>query len=1079
MYSDLSDNDISLLRDDSLKGLMNTRKLRLNSNKISRIFGKPFVNLTHLTSLHLQHNLIDDSNLEFLGSSPLHTLDISHNSFTQFPNISNLSGITTLYAAFNSFVNITEDTFTKNRALEKLHLAGNQRLTSFDKKAFRESSHLQMMDLSHTSLERLPSFEHLKSLTELNLQHSKFRELPSDLCNVWPNLVHLYVSDNYLETIPDLSNCSELAHLELQFNHIQNITEPAFKGLLKLDTLLLYQNEITYIHPQAFHGLRYLQTLDLSHNSIGILHENFFFNLTHLRTLEIQFNQIRDLPLNIFKDVVRLQTLYINDNSINSVGHVIFPPNMTWLQYLNISNNPSMSKFPLPTHGFPFLRSLAMRNLPLILDVPTVSDVPRIQKVDFTYSYHCCIFIKYIRDPYVLTLQSTTTEGPTRDPTIHFSIYNTQADEVTLSPDIVSGLIFPEGIGDPFDHTDNTISPTQFINVLIDYQDQFDVTIVPVAGNKVAIVSNDNNGTNRVVGLLDEQVTRYLLAILPSFFVKQEVQCHPEPNSLTPCENLLDPQPLPVLVWFIWFVIAISNLAVLFVMLVSKEKIKVPQFFICNLALADFLLGVYLAFLGAVDVRTRGKSFYKSALTWQMGSGCQLAGFVAIFSSELSVFILTVMTLERLHTIAYSFKRGRMKMRYAVAIVTIGWLLAGSLALLPIFDINTYSDVAICLPFRMESIKDKLFIALVLSLNITAFVIILVCYLQILRLFCLSPSVQQTSRKDKIVISLKMGMLVLTNLICWLPLATVGYAAVFDEHLIDLVMAKFFVILIFPFNACLNPFIYSIFTRHFFSRVRAICKKTDNRLQTANQSSLRISFRRNSIASGSDTASTVRTNSPRCDIDMDALGRRHSRRSFSVQLEPSSIQLPSAPTTSVPYMGRRYSSPAVFATDSSESRPLGLCFSFETELEPSRPSILTNSPGGELHRAHSNCLSVVHEESDCESEVEDIPPLQRQRRYSDPEVERPTLRGIIIRGDKVADTNVSPSGTLCVNEIQQPAVKQLSHTLSVGSTTINSMNTSAAVYRASHHTHHPYQQSFIINPHALKQSKLPLEETQV
>jgi hypothetical protein len=43
---------------------------------------------------------------------------------------------------------------------------------------------------------------------------------------------------------------------------------------------------------------------------------------------------------------------------------------------------------------------------------------------------------------------------------------------------------------------------------------------------------------------------------------------------------------------------------------------------VCNLAAADFFMGLYLGFLAVVDASTLGE-FRRYAISWQFSSGCQ------------------------------------------------------------------------------------------------------------------------------------------------------------------------------------------------------------------------------------------------------------------------------------------------------------------------------------------------------------------------------------------------------------------------------------------------------------------------
>ena len=75
------------------------------------------------------------------------------------------------------------------------------------------------------------------------------------------------------------------------------------------------------------------------------------------------------------------------------------------------------------------------------------------------------------------------------------------------------------------------------------------------------------------------------------------------------------------------------------------------------------IVGAYLLMLAVSDVLTIGV-YFTYAIPWQFEGGCQAAGFLAIFSTCLSVFTLTVITMERWYAISHAIhlnKRLRLK----------------------------------------------------------------------------------------------------------------------------------------------------------------------------------------------------------------------------------------------------------------------------------------------------------------------------------------------------------------------------------------------------------------------------------
>ena len=81
--------------------------------------------------------------------------------------------------------------------------------------------------------------------------------------------------------------------------------------------------------------------------------------------------------------------------------------------------------------------------------------------------------------------------------------------------------------------------------------------------------------------------------------------------------------------------IFLGNGCVVIVLIASRGKMDVPRFLVCNLAMADFCMGLYLGFLAIVDAATLGE-FRKHAISWQFSAGCQVSTiyyFWTVFST--------------------------------------------------------------------------------------------------------------------------------------------------------------------------------------------------------------------------------------------------------------------------------------------------------------------------------------------------------------------------------------------------------------------------------------------------------------
>uniref|UniRef100_A0A5F8GY51 Lutropin-choriogonadotropic hormone receptor n=1 Tax=Monodelphis domestica TaxID=13616 RepID=A0A5F8GY51_MONDO len=290
------------------------------------------------------------------------------------------------------------------------------------------------------------------------------------------------------------------------------------------------------------------------------------------------------------------------------------------------------------------------------------------------------------------------------------------------------------------------------------------------------------------------------------------LRCAPEPDAFNPCEDIMGYDFLRVLIWLINLLAIMGNFTVLFVLLTSHYKMTVPRFLMCNLSFADFCMGLYLLLIASVDSKTKGQ-YHNHAIDWQTGSGCRAAGFFTVFASELSVYTLTVITLERWHTITYAMQLDRkLQLRHAVLIMLGGWLFSTIFAVLPLVGISNYMKVSICLPMDIETTLSQAYILIILVINVAAFIIICACYIKIY--FAVQNPELVAANKDT-KIAKKMAILIFTDFTCMAPISFFAISAAFKVPLITVTNSKILLVLFYPVNSCANPFLYAIFTKAF------------------------------------------------------------------------------------------------------------------------------------------------------------------------------------------------------------------------------------------------------------------------
>nr|ADE08459.1 follicle stimulating hormone receptor [Pseudolabrus sieboldi] len=289
------------------------------------------------------------------------------------------------------------------------------------------------------------------------------------------------------------------------------------------------------------------------------------------------------------------------------------------------------------------------------------------------------------------------------------------------------------------------------------------------------------------------------------------ITCTPTP-AFNPCEDIMSAIPLRVLIWIISILALLGNAAVLVVLLGSRSKLTVPRFLMCHLAFSDLCMGIYLVVIATVDMLTRGR-YYNHAIDWQTGLGCRAAGFFTVFASELSVFTLTAITLERWHTITHALRLDRkLRLRQHCMVMTAGWIFSSIAGLLPTVGVSSYSKVSICLPMDVGTVAAQVYVVSLLLLNILAFFCVCVCYLSIY-LTVRNPSSAPAHADTRV--AQRMAILIFTDFVCMAPISFFALSAALKLPLITVSDAKLLLVLFYPINSCSNPFLYAFFTRTF------------------------------------------------------------------------------------------------------------------------------------------------------------------------------------------------------------------------------------------------------------------------
>ena len=283
---------------------------------------------------------------------------------------------------------------------------------------------------------------------------------------------------------------------------------------------------------------------------------------------------------------------------------------------------------------------------------------------------------------------------------------------------------------------------------------------------------------------------------------------------------------LHICIWILGILAFLGNLLVIIWRIIDKEENKVQSLLLTNLAVADLLMGVYLLTIAIMDVRWRGE-YFKHDINWRSGLGCQIVGVLSMLSSEVSVLILTIITMDRLLCIVFPFKFKRLTFKTASFACLVVWIFGVIISVIPIagFDyfydrsghFGFYSRSAVCLPLQLSEGRPvgwEYSVAFFVGFNFVSFMFILVAYIAMFwTVKRSSRAVRSTNLNKESAMAKRLVFIVMTDFCCWMPIIIISILSLtgnFEDA--DKIAYVWIAVFILPLNSSLNPILYTFST---------------------------------------------------------------------------------------------------------------------------------------------------------------------------------------------------------------------------------------------------------------------------
>ncbi|XP_059153377.1 relaxin receptor 1-like isoform X2 [Physella acuta] len=305
-------------------------------------------------------------------------------------------------------------------------------------------------------------------------------------------------------------------------------------------------------------------------------------------------------------------------------------------------------------------------------------------------------------------------------------------------------------------------------------------------------------------------------------YAKQAAVCRPQGDGISSKENLLESIVLRISVWLVALLACGGNLIVILGRFFMREDNRIHSFFIKNLSLADFLMGLYLLIIAVTDVKYRG-AYIVHDESWRNSWECDFSGILSTLSTEMSVLTLSVITLDRYISIMYplSFRKRGLKQAYFVMGFT--WLICIVLAVLPVsgldyFGKSFYRDNAVCIPLHLHDPRAKgweFSSFLFLGINFGSFGFIAYAYAAMFYSIQMSALPLRTSResKERCLVQ-RFFFIVITDFVCWIPIIIIKILALSGVEISEELYA-WVIVFVLPVNSALNPMLYTLTTKLF------------------------------------------------------------------------------------------------------------------------------------------------------------------------------------------------------------------------------------------------------------------------
>ncbi|XP_074603980.1 uncharacterized protein LOC141857377 isoform X2 [Brevipalpus obovatus] len=564
--------------------------------------------------------------------------------------------------------------------------------------------------------------------------------------------------------------------------------------------------------------------LDLSGNRLEKLRKGSFQYLPNVHTLILTSAEIRSVERNAFANLPSLHSLFMSGNQIASIADKAFATNFN-LTLLILSHNPIIILKNFTFYGLSSLGELDLKNCHIsILEEATFEPLIKLHTLWLDGNR-----LKILPPNIFRSLKNLHTLSITKNEILFITEQN------------FYGLSSLRSLSFSVNNL-RKLEDTSFGNIST-------LQKLDLRNNRIS--SLEASTFTKLTNLESLDIRNNLFKKLPSDVFLGSVSlthiyfdefrlcsyalhvrvCEPRGDGISSFQHLLDNIVLRISVWVVALIACVGNVFVLIGRMLMQEPNEVHSFFIKNLAFADLLMGIYLFIIAYYDASFRGQ-YIKHEEAWRHSWQCNFSGFLSTLSSESSVLILTVITVDRYVSVIHPLSQKRRTKVFAIACMIILWTIAVILAILPLlisdlFGNEFYGNNGVCLALQIHDPFSKAWeysTFLFCVLNMAAFIYISYAYIKMsLTIASSRLGLRTTQQQQDSNITKRFGFIVATDCLCWMPIVIIKILALSGVPINDDLYAWVAVFLL-PVNSALNPILYTLTTKLFkqhFARIIA------------------------------------------------------------------------------------------------------------------------------------------------------------------------------------------------------------------------------------------------------------------